>query len=97
MHAARAAMYAQGGAAPGAILNFSSTQKADLIAFLKALTDPRVRFEKAPFDHPQIFVPNGHPTFGSRIVADSDGRALDELIEVPAVGAGGGPALPPVF
>ncbi|MDD5641204.1 MAG: cytochrome c peroxidase, partial [Syntrophales bacterium] len=27
-----------------------------LVKFLLALTDPRVKFEKAPFDHPEIFV-----------------------------------------
>ena len=25
-----------------------------------ALTDERVRWERAPFDHPQLFVPDGH-------------------------------------
>ena len=51
------------------VLNFNpSTEffdgdaaRADLVAFLKALTDERVRSAAAPFDHPQIFVPNGHP------------------------------------
>ena len=39
----------------------NATQKAALVAFLRSLTDDRVRFEEAPFDHPQLFVPNGHP------------------------------------
>ncbi len=31
--------------------------KNAIVKFLIALTDPRVKFEKAPFDRPQIFVP----------------------------------------
>ena len=31
-----------------------------LVAFLEALTDERVLYRRAPFDHPQLFVPNGH-------------------------------------
>ena len=31
--------------------------KNSIVKFLIALTDPRVKFEKAPFDRPQIFVP----------------------------------------
>jgi cytochrome c peroxidase len=42
-------------------LGLTAEEKAALVAFLKGLTDERVRYEKAPFDHPQIFVPNGHP------------------------------------
>jgi cytochrome c peroxidase len=40
-------------------LAFSATEKANLVAFLKSLTDDRVRFSKAPFDHPALSVPNG--------------------------------------
>lgn len=53
-------------------------------AFLLSLTDERVRFQKAPFDHPQLFVPNGP--------ADPSGIADDRIMEVPAVGRNGGPA-----
>ena len=70
-----------------------------LVEFLLALTDERVRNEQAPFDHPQLFVPNGHPgdeTFVSCV--EEDFRACDEILEVPAIGAGGLPAagLPPL-
>lgn len=66
-----------------------------IVAFLEALTDERVLYRRAPFDHPQIFVPNGHPG-GPRSTRDvnEDGLADDKLIEIPAVGADGGPALP---
>ena len=40
-------------------LGLSESDKNALVAFLLALTDDRVRFEKAPFDHPSLDVPNG--------------------------------------
>ena len=53
----------------------------DLIDFVsEGLTDARVALEKAPFDHPQLFVPNG--------TADAT-PGQDDLLEVPAVGQGG--------
>jgi hypothetical protein len=72
-------------------LDLSATQKANLVAFLKALTDERVRFEKAPFDHPQLFVPNGHPTNQLQVTDDCNGNAEDIVLELPAVGRKGGP------
>jgi cytochrome c peroxidase len=80
------------------VLNFndsadSETVKADLVAFLEALTDERVRIAAAPFDHPQIFVPNGHPG-NSTFVIRFDGRAVDTFLEIPATGRNGGPVLP---
>jgi hypothetical protein len=35
----------------------------DMVAFLKTLTDERVRNHSAPFDHPELLVPNGDPDF----------------------------------
>ena len=61
-------------------LGLSADQIKSLVAFLVALTDERVRLRQAPFDHPQLFVPNG----------DKDNQiGTDNLIEIPAVGAGG--------
>jgi cytochrome c peroxidase len=75
------------------LLNSDETDA--LVAFLEALTDPRVLYRRAPFDHPQLFVPNGHPgDSSSTIDADGNGRADDLMIEVPAVGAAGGAPLP---
>ena len=71
-------------------LGLSAKQKDDLVAFLEALTDPRVERQSAPFDHPQLLVPNGHvnPLTGG-------GRgAADNLVEVPATGTTGGAPLP---
>ena len=56
----------------------SSVQARNLVAFLIALTDERVRWQRAPFDHPQLFVPNGDTVPGT-----------DSLVEIPAVGAAG--------
>jgi hypothetical protein len=65
-----------------------------IVAFLEALTDERVVYQRAPFDHPQLFVSNGHPgnsywTYD----ANNDGLADDLMIEIPAVGAAGGTPL----
>jgi hypothetical protein len=73
----------------------TSDEIDEIVAFLEALTDERVLFRRAPFDHPQLFVPNGHPgDSGSTIDADGDGLADDLMIEIPAVGAAGGDPLP---
>jgi hypothetical protein len=78
-------------------LHLTAEEQAALVAFLKSLTDERVRFQRAPFDHPQIFVPNGHPGDTSHVPSDGTGKAQDSLIAIPAVGAGGGLPLAPVF
>jgi cytochrome c peroxidase len=66
-----------------------------IVEFLRALTDDRVLHRRAPFDHPQIFIPNGHAG-DEAAVADADGNVLadDRFIELSAVGAGGGAPLP---
>ncbi len=83
-----------------AVLNFNNAPNAegvmaDLVEFLKALTDERVPIAAAPFDHPQLFVPNGHPGDESSVTAQN-GQAVDDLftIEIPATGRNGGPVLP---
>ena len=62
-------------------LKLSADQSNGLVAFLLSLTDDRVRLEQAPFDHPQLFVPNGDSVPGT-----------DNTIEIPATGASGAPA-----
>ena len=65
-------------------LKLTADEQAALVAFLKALTDDRVRYDRAPFDHPQLFITNGPK--------DTKGNtATDQVIELPAVGAAGGP------
>jgi len=71
--------------------------KASLVAFLKALTDERVLYRKAPFDHPQLFVPAGHVGDNISVDVDENGQAKDILVEIPAVGAEGGDPLPTFY
>jgi len=81
-------------APPGAPLNLSDEQQADLVAFLtNGLTDLRVQHQRAPFDHPQLVIPNGHPgsPHGVSWSGNTNGAptATDELLEIPAVGKHG--------
>ncbi|PIG93220.1 cytochrome C peroxidase [Gloeocapsopsis sp. IPPAS B-1203] len=72
-------------------LNLSEQDKNDLVEFLKALTDERVRSDKAPFDHPQLLIPNGHPGDTTSVTNNGKGHATDgTLLELPAVGRNGG-------
>ena len=74
-------------------LGLSEYDKEALVSFLKSLTDERVRYRKAPFDHPQLFFPNGHVGNESTVTNDGKGRATDEVIELPATGRDGGAPL----
>ena len=73
-------------------LGLSDLDKDALVAFLVALTDERVKYEKAPFDHPSLNVPNGgsvltfNPSydFGTGVAA-----IMDDRVMLPAVGAEG--------
>jgi cytochrome c peroxidase len=69
--------------------------KNALVDFLLALTDERVRWEEAPFDHPELFIPNGSPGGTTALrcatgegTSGSDG-SCDTLMQIPAVGASG--------
>jgi hypothetical protein len=70
-------------------LGLSEEEKTSLVAFLVSLTDERVRFERAPFDHPQLFITNGHPGDQNAVTDDGSGQATTTLIELPAVGRNG--------
>jgi hypothetical protein len=70
-------------------LDLSYEEQANLVAFLKSLTDDRVRWEAAPFDRPQIFVTVGHPDDENSASDRGDGLAVDEWLEIPKVGAQG--------
>ena len=71
-------------------LGLSVDEQNALVAFLKSLTDERVRSEKAPFDHPQLFITNGHPGDTKSVTNDGTGRATVTMLEIPAVGRNGG-------
>ncbi len=65
-----------------------------LIRFLLTLTDERVRTEMAPFDHPQLVIPNGHPGNSAAITPPFDivngvNQAQDTLVNIPAIGKDG--------
>ena len=85
-------------------LALTEQEKQDLVAFLLTLTDERVRQEKAPFDHPQLFVPDGSRQQGSQLVGNlnligpNGFRDTEQVREIPAVGALGLSAqgLPPL-
>lgn len=62
-----------------------------IVTFLHTLTDQRVVEQKAPFDHPELLVPNGHTGDEFRVSINELGVAEDEIIRVPAVGRNGGP------
>lgn len=81
------------------LLGLTMQEKTDLVDFLRnGLTDPRTVAQAAPFDHPQLFTPNGHPHSGNGYPVTPDpkhpDRATDQLMEIPAVGAKGGKPLP---
>ena len=59
-------------------LFLTEPEKAAMVAFLKALTDERVRWEQAPFDHPQLFVRNG-PALVEIPAVGAGGRAARGL------------------
>lgn len=74
-------------------LGLTEQQKNDLVAFLLSLTDDRVKYKKAPFDHPELCVPTGHKEDASgKLIADRQNGLQAEdaaLLCLPAVGASG--------
>ena len=85
--------YSRGGDFPSADVDpnlervsFSPAEKAAVVAFLRTLTDDRVRNQSAPFDHPSLVVSNG--------MTMVNGNMVEQTISIPATGANGGAALP---
>lgn len=73
-------------------LRFEAAARAQIVAFLETLTDERVRFERAPFDHPALRVPHGHVGDAVGVVGGhplAPALAQDRFFDIPAVGAGG--------
>jgi cytochrome c peroxidase len=74
-------------------------EKKDLVDFLRyALTDPRTVAQSAPFDHPELTLPNGHAAGANGYPVQSDphhpGQAIDNQMHLPATGAKGGSPIP---
>jgi len=92
--------YARGGDFANNALrtfNINSTQRAALVAFLRALTDPRVRHQRAPFDHPELCVPSGHPEPRPGVLIAAQNllfprSSLENWLGLEPVGAAGHPA-----
>ncbi len=80
-------------------LGLTGQEKSDLIAFMKSLTDLRVRFKRAPFDHPTIRIFNGHPGNQSAITQTQPGLGpnlgADDSFTIFAVGKFGAGNLEP--
>ena len=70
-------------------LHLSQSDKQALVAFLESLTDPRVAKHAAPFDHPQLYVPNGEVGDNTSVAIDGFRNGEDDLMEIPASGSGG--------
>jgi hypothetical protein len=71
-------------------LGLTAQEQADLVAFMKALTDPRVKFKRAPFDHPELKIPNGHPGNEKTVTKRPLVKlATDSFLTLPAVGRSG--------
>lgn len=74
---------------PLGIANMTSDEVDAVVAWLETLTDERVRIAAAPFDHPQLFVPNGHPGNHHQVERGGQGFAKDDLVEIPMTGTAG--------
>jgi hypothetical protein len=71
-------------------------QKRDLLQLLLERTDPRVEKMSAPFDHPELSIPNGHTLKAgttSTVINRGDGAAKDDVKVIPATGKNGGAPL----
>jgi len=85
--------YSRGGDFPSADLDpsleragFDFGDKLAVVAFLKSLTDERVRNQSAPFDHPSLTIGNGMSMVNNAM--------QEQTMTLPATGKTGGAALP---
>jgi hypothetical protein len=75
-------------------IGLNQQERAQIVEFLKALTDDRVRYERAPFDHPSLCVPIGYSENPPGVLAadTSPGgaaAAADVWALIPPVGQDG--------
>ena len=73
-------------------INLNQAEQTQVVAFLKALSDDRVRFQRAPFDHPSLCVPNGNVEESGQLTLDtslSGSVALNKWALVTQVGREG--------
>ena len=79
-------------------MDTTEAEARSLVAFLLSLTDERVKYERAPFDHPQLFLADGRQALPAGTIdghartgvhgASGFGRG-ERIRELPAVGSGG--------
>ena len=72
-------------AASGAPFSSIEQQKADMVLFMKSLTDPRVACDADVFDHPELVIFTGSKAQDR----NRDYRADDKKVRIPAVGIEG--------
>lgn len=73
-------------------LGLTTAEQASLVAFLTSLTDERVALEQAPFDHPQLNIPHGHPGDQNAVSTGNPLEAklaTEEFMTLTAVGSAG--------
>jgi cytochrome c peroxidase len=74
-------------------LGLSDSEIDDIVAFLRSLTDPRVKNHAAPFDHPMVSIADGFTgdENGNGTTEDDElpGAAADIGLDIPAVGRNG--------
>jgi cytochrome c peroxidase len=72
-------------------LHLTATERDDLVQFMLALTDERVRWQRAPFDHPELCIPNGDLGDQSAVSPDPafKGAGRDQVVCLAAAGAAG--------
>lgn len=76
-------------------IDLPAADQTALVAFLKALSDDRVRYEQAPFDHPSLCIATGasEASPGKLAIDTSDPRftasAAEKFALIPAVGRAG--------
>jgi cytochrome c peroxidase len=84
---------AGGNLGPGiGAIRISAQDRAALVEFMNALTDERVRFDRAPFDHPSLCVPIGYVENPPGVLtpeASDSGLAADSWAWIPPAGQGG--------
>ena len=79
-------------------IRLNPQERTQIVEFLRALTDDRVRYERAPFDHPSLCVPAGYAENPPGVLTRDPSSAgastaADLWALVPAVG-GAGNAVP---
>ncbi len=76
-------------------LHLTDAEDEALGAFLNALTDERVRYEQAPFDHPGLVVPNGAIGNNLSVINDGTGNAVEDHLSISPMGKKGRMTTPP--